>query len=172
MAIHGGIFYILSCIEYYKYKTSGSHIVISDLLMTKNLRDVGKFASLKITYPLILNFIILVVYILLTYKNNLTLDFSLKKRIRSFGYAFRGLRDLFIYEHNAWIHLTAAVCAVALGFKYKISSIEWIALCGVIGFVFAMEIINSAIEKLADVVSPQKNEKIRSMEIYRIKSEL
>ena len=87
--------------------------------------------------------------------------FSLKKRIRSFGYAFRGLRDLFIYEHNAWIHLTAAVCAVALGFIYKISSIEWIALCGVIGFVFAMEIINSAIEKLADVVSPQKNEKIR-----------
>lgn len=83
MAIHGGIFYILSCIEYFKYKTSGSHLVISDLLMTKNLSDVGKFASLKITYPLILNFIILVVYILLTYKNNLTLDFSLKKRICS-----------------------------------------------------------------------------------------
>lgn len=83
MAIHGSIFYILSCIEYFKYKTSGSHLVISDLLMTKNLSDVGKFASLKITYPLILNFIILVVYILLTYKNNLTLDFSLKKRICS-----------------------------------------------------------------------------------------
>ena len=83
MAIHGGIFYILSCIEYFKYKTSGSHLVISDLLMTKNLSDVGKFASLKITYPLVLNFIILVVYILLTYKNNLTLDFSLKKRICS-----------------------------------------------------------------------------------------
>ncbi|WP_195987147.1 alkaline phosphatase family protein [Clostridium sp. D53t1_180928_C8] len=83
MAIHGGIFYILSCIEYFKYKTSGSHLVISDLLMTKNISDVGKFASLKITYPLVLNFVILVVYILLTYKNNLTLDFSLKKRICS-----------------------------------------------------------------------------------------
>lgn len=83
MVIHGGIFYILSCVEYFKYKTSGSHLVISDLLMTKNLSDVGKFASLKITYPLIINFIILAIYIFLTYKNNLVLDFSLKKRIYS-----------------------------------------------------------------------------------------
>lgn len=83
MTIHGGILYILSCIEYFKYKTSGSHLIISDLLMTKNLSDVGKFASLKITYPLILNFIILVLYIFLTYKNNLNLNFSLKKRICS-----------------------------------------------------------------------------------------
>ncbi|MFM9984707.1 MAG: diacylglycerol kinase family protein [Flavobacteriales bacterium] len=87
--------------------------------------------------------------------------FSFKKRIQSFGYAFRGLRDLFIYEHNAWIHLIAAVCAVALGFVFKISVSEWIALCVVIGFVFSMEIVNSAIEKLADAVDSQKNEKIR-----------
>lgn len=86
IAIHGGIFYILSCIEYFKYKTSGSHLVISDLLMTKNLSDVGKFASLKITAPLVINFIILVLYIVLTYKNNLILNFSLKKRI--YGSAF------------------------------------------------------------------------------------
>ena len=79
MSIHGGIFYILSCVEYFKYKTSGSHLVISDLLMTKNLSDVGKFASLKITYPLVLNFIILILYIFLTYKYNLILDFSLRK---------------------------------------------------------------------------------------------
>ncbi|MBS4956728.1 MAG: LTA synthase family protein [Clostridium celatum] len=51
--------------------------------MTKNLSDVGKFASLKITYPLILNFLMLALYIYLTYKNNLNLDFSLKKRIFS-----------------------------------------------------------------------------------------
>ena len=76
-------FIFLSCVEYFKYKTSGSHLVISDLLMTKNLSDVGKFASLKITYPLMLNFILLLLYIFLTYKNNLNLDFSIKKRICS-----------------------------------------------------------------------------------------
>lgn len=83
MILHGSILYILSCIEYFKYKTSGSHLVISDLLMTKNLSDVGKFASLKVTYPLVINFILLTFYIFLTYKNNLTLNFSLKKRVYS-----------------------------------------------------------------------------------------
>ena len=83
MILHGSILYILSCIEYFKYKTSGSHLVISDLLMTKNLSDVGKFASLKVTYPLVINFILLTFYIFLTYKNNLTLNFSLKKRVSS-----------------------------------------------------------------------------------------
>lgn len=83
ICIHGGIFYILSCIEYFKYKTSGSHLVISDLLMTKNLSDVGKFASIKITYPLVLNLLLLVLFIVITYKNNFILNFSLKRRILS-----------------------------------------------------------------------------------------
>lgn len=87
--------------------------------------------------------------------------FSIGKRIRSFGYAFRGLRDLFIYEHNAWIHLLASIVVVVMGFVYQISVTEWIALALVIGFVFSMELVNSAIEKLADVVDSQKNEKIR-----------
>lgn len=88
-------------------------------------------------------------------------SFSIRKRIRSFGYAFRGLQDLIVYEHNARIHLVAAIGAVVLGFVYRISTGEWIALALVIGFVFSMEIVNSALEKLADVVDSQKNEKIR-----------
>lgn len=83
MSIYACIFYILSCIEYFKYKTSGSHLVMSDLLMTKNLGDVGKFASIKITSPLIITFILLILYIFITYKNNLILNLSIKKRIFS-----------------------------------------------------------------------------------------
>lgn len=80
ISIHGGLLFTLSCIEYFKYKTSGSHLVISDLLMTKNISDVGKFASLKITYPLIINFILLVAYISISYKLNITHKLSFKKR--------------------------------------------------------------------------------------------
>lgn len=87
--------------------------------------------------------------------------FSIQQRIRSFRYAIHGIRNLFQYEHNAWIHLVAGVAVVILGFVYHISTLEWMILSLVIGLVFAMEMINSALERLADVVSPQKNEQIR-----------
>ena len=34
---------------------------------------------------------------------------ELKKRIKSFGYAFKGIASLIKKEHNAWIHCTAIV---------------------------------------------------------------
>jgi diacylglycerol kinase len=40
--------------------------------------------------------------------------------------------------------------AITLGFVFRISTTEWIAICIVIGLVFAMEAINTAIETLAD----------------------
>ena len=86
--------------------------------------------------------------------------FSLSRRLESFKYAFQGLYTLFREEHNAWIHLFAAVCAVAAGALFRISVYEWIAVIFAIGIVFAAESLNSAIEHLADHISPEKNEMI------------
>jgi len=73
-----------------------------------------------------------------------------KKRIQSFGHAFRGIRTLFKKTPNALIQLFAAVAAVVLGFMLRISNGEWLAVIIVIGFVFALEAINTALETLAD----------------------
>lgn len=74
----------------------------------------------------------------------------IKKRIRSFAYAFSGLRSLFKETPNALIHLIATIFAVSLGFIYKISNNEWLAIIIVIGAVFSMEAINTALERLSD----------------------
>jgi len=87
--------------------------------------------------------------------------FSIKKRLASFKYAFNGLKILVLEEHNARIHLAAAICVILLGLFFNISALEWIAVSLVIGFVIACEAINSAIENLADFVSPEKNEFIK-----------
>jgi len=81
-------------------------------------------------------------------------QFSIKQRIKSFTYAFNGLKLLILHEHNARIHAVAAACAVAMGWFYGIAVSEWIAIIFAIALVIAFEIVNSAIEKLADVVSP------------------
>ena len=93
-------------------------------------------------------------------KNN---AFSIKSRFKSFKYAINGLKILIRNEHNSRIHLVAMIIAIVLGIILKISNIEWIAIVIVIGFVFSTEIINSAIEKLADFVSPDYHETIKKV---------
>lgn len=89
--------------------------------------------------------------------------FSLAKRIKSFTYAFNGLRVLFKEEHNARIHLFATVCVVVAGIVLRISALEWVAVVFAVGLVFSGEILNSAIEDLADVVCPERDERIKKV---------
>ena len=73
--------------------------------------------------------------------------FSIKNRLKSFKYAFNGLKILLKEEHNARIHLVAAVFAIFFGFLFDISFLEWIAIIFTIGMVFALE-INCVTRKL------------------------
>lgn len=89
--------------------------------------------------------------------------FSIKKRIKSFTYAFAGLKVLFRHEHNSWIHAVAAICVIIAGFLFRISYVEWIAVLIVIGMVFSAEIFNSSIERIADFIQPAKDGRIRDI---------
>lgn len=91
-------------------------------------------------------------------KNN---GFTLRKRLRSFRFAFNGIRLLVTCEHNAWIHCFIAACVIITGCIVKLSATEWIAIAMAIGMVLAAEAFNSAIEALADAVSPDYNETIK-----------
>ncbi|MCZ4222345.1 diacylglycerol kinase family protein [Pedobacter rhodius] len=87
--------------------------------------------------------------------------FSIIARLKSFKYAFNGLKLFFINEHNARIHFIAAVLAIALAVYLQLSPLEWVAILAVISAVFVAEILNSSIEKLADVVAPEIHPKIK-----------
>lgn len=82
-------------------------------------------------------------------------QFLFRKCIAGFRYAFNGMRLLLIHEHNAWIHLLAAVCVLIAGFFFRLSSMEWSIILLTIGVVFALEAVNTAIEKIADMISPE-----------------
>lgn len=89
--------------------------------------------------------------------------FSLKDRLKSFTYAFQGWKVLIEQEHNARIHLVAAVFAVAAGFILKISSLEWIIIIFAVFLVLAGEALNSAIEYICNFVSPQYHDLIKKV---------
>ena len=86
--------------------------------------------------------------------------FSINKVLRSFRFAFRGVGVLFREEHNAWVHLFATILVIAAGFIFQISQIEWALVAFAIGLVFAAEILNSALERLCDIVQPEQDKRI------------
>lgn len=81
-------------------------------------------------------------------------SFRLADRWRSFGFAFAGVGTLLRTQHNAWIHAAATVGVVAAGFYFEISHGAWCALILAIVMVWVAEAFNTAIEFLADAVSP------------------
>jgi diacylglycerol kinase len=87
--------------------------------------------------------------------------FTVRDRIKSFTYAFQGWKVLLEQEHNARIHLAAALLAIAAGFVLKISSVEWTIVIILICLVMAAEAFNSALEYLCNFTSPGYHELIK-----------
>lgn len=86
--------------------------------------------------------------------------FSWKERSNSFGYAWQGMKALFRTEHNAWIHAAVTVVVIIAAVILKVSTTEAEVLILTIAFVFVTEILNTAIEKLADFISLEKHPQI------------
>jgi len=85
--------------------------------------------------------------------------FSIKSRLQSFGYAFRGWRLMFHQQYNFFIHLFLAFIALLLAYLLDLSRGEWLWIILAIGMVLAAEIFNTAIEKLTDIVQPEQDPK-------------
>ena len=77
----------------------------------------------------------------------------MKKIVKSFTYAFNGLKLCFASEVNFKVHVLLATTTLLLGIVFRISNTEWLAIIFSIAFVIALEMINTAIEKLCDVVN-------------------
>lgn len=81
--------------------------------------------------------------------------FFLHNRIPSFKFAFSGLVYVIKTQKNAWIHAVATLLVVTSGLICKLSLTNWALIFFAIGFVWASESINTSIEVVVDLVSPQ-----------------
>ncbi len=86
-------------------------------------------------------------------------QFNIQRRIKSFYFAISGIKTFLKTQHNAWIHLFATMLVITCGWIYQVSITEWCLLIFAIGLVFTAEAINTAIEYLTDMVSPNYHEK-------------
>lgn len=74
---------------------------------------------------------------------------------RSFGYAFEGIFTCIKKERNMKIHCVAAIMVVLAGTILKISPIEWCICLALFGLVMALELVNTAVEAVVDLVTEE-----------------
>lgn len=77
--------------------------------------------------------------------------------------AFMGLWDAAEHERNIRIHLAAILMVAAAGLLLRIDGVRWAILALACGTVLAAEILNTAIERLVDMVTREKCEPARQV---------
>ena len=82
---------------------------------------------------------------------------SIKRLIKSFHYALKGLVKTFQEEQNLKVQAIAGLLVMLIAWKFRISPLEWIILILAISLVILMEIVNSAVERVTDVLKPRIN---------------
>lgn len=84
----------------------------------------------------------------------------IKGRLKSVTFALKGAFKLITTEHSVMVQFSLAIIVSLAGFYFKITASEWLFQTLAIGLVMSVEGINTAVEKIADFIHPNYNEKI------------
>lgn len=79
----------------------------------------------------------------------------LSSRIAAFRYAFQGWSYVLRTQRNAWIHSVVAAAVLIVGLWLGLPARDWAILILTIALVFTAEFVNSAIEAVVDLASPE-----------------
>jgi undecaprenol kinase len=80
------------------------------------------------------------------------------KRIRlwkSFSFAITGIKTALWTERNMRIHLLVSVLVIACAVFFSISKLEWLFILVAIGGIFSLELMNTAIERVVDLITDE-----------------
>lgn len=75
--------------------------------------------------------------------------------------AYKGIEYVLLHQRNAIIQVCCAIAVIIIGISFKISPIQWLCVLLCIGMVICLEIMNTAIEKLCNLINPNYNPTIK-----------
>lgn len=76
-----------------------------------------------------------------------------KKLFKSFDFAFQGVKHAIQSDQNFLVHFSIAILVLVLGLYFNVSRFEMALLLLAILLVIATEMINTAIEKMVDLIT-------------------
>ena len=81
----------------------------------------------------------------------------MRRLVASFHYAFAGLSYLFRSQPNARIHLAITAAVLIVGLWLGLPSRDWAVIVATAGLVFVAEALNTALEAVVDLASPERH---------------
>lgn len=78
-------------------------------------------------------------------------------RAHAFTHAFRGWWFVIRTQHNAWLHAVASTLVMLMAWRLHLSTVEWAVLLLTIALVWTAEFINTALEAVVDLASPNQH---------------
>lgn len=81
----------------------------------------------------------------------------LKSRARSFRYAFTGWWFVLRTQRNAWIHAVITIAVILLALWLELERRDWAIIIFTISLVWTAEFINTALETVVDLASPENH---------------
>jgi diacylglycerol kinase len=86
---------------------------------------------------------------------------SQQSLLKSFANAFAGMAYFFVNDRNGKIHLAISAMVIVASITLQVSAIEWMIVLLCIALVIGLEMLNSALEKLCDLLEPNYHPTIK-----------
>lgn len=84
--------------------------------------------------------------------------FGFKRFLNTFKYSYQGLKYAYTNEQSMFIHAISSLVAILLAIVFKVGIVEWSITVLFIGLSAALELLNTAIEAVCDMVTKEYNE--------------
>lgn len=88
---------------------------------------------------------------------------GIRKHLKSYVYAFRGIWMALRLESNMKLHLLATLAVIVVNYLLDVKPTDWVITLLLIGIVWMAEMFNTAFEKLSDRVNPEHDELIKQV---------
>ncbi len=82
-------------------------------------------------------------------------------QMKSFAVAFQGIWTLIYNERNFRFHLAVSIAVIIACFFFNVEKTEWFAVLLSIGLVLSMEALNTSVEYICDLISPEHHPMVK-----------
>lgn len=88
-------------------------------------------------------------------------DFSIKALLNVIKYSLQGFVHFYKYERSGILHLIVATVIICGSLTLNMKAVEWLFMIFILLVMLAIELLNTAIEAVCDLVSPEYNKLVK-----------